>query len=671
MGRTSETTVIIGAKTKGFVRAGQEAAKITKAAASAAKEQLKNTKDVEKELGRMGSQLKDLARHQVSLNREMEKVGKATDTYKRLSGQLKEVNKQQDELQRSARNVERAFKDQSKAVTSAQMARGGFAQGLVQGVAPGAFIQRGPGMRQQMVGMAVGRAARGVVGGLARAPFSGLSGIGQALAAIPGGGIIGGPMMLAAQQAGPAMAFRGGMQRDMPFLGTAQMRARNRARVAAVGPGMTGEDILLGAESARGIASRPRAGSPLSLEAIDIENRRGELAFTKEKARLGGAESRRIRRLDRIEASRRESLAKISEPGVSLAGMAKPEAFQFAAQIARIGGGQALDMPREFFRTAFAAKTLYGVGPEVSGAFMQADRRGGLVGGAGRGGDAMAEAIGQATAIGLEGSEINDFLNVIASGIQDWKRTGMPINAGSIAGMARGIGVSIGAVRGMAVAQGMTAAAQGVAMGGPQGAMDMMMLQAAGYRGGGAAEFEQAQIALEKGLTAKQVGGLMKRLTRMGGGAESGRLFAKQMLREKGISISPSEMMALEKTGFKGLLEGGAVEGTTGGKLAREAAAALDPVTRRQALIDNKKIAAGNAMIKSVQDLDESSTNIAKQFSKELGPYVSDLTGLFKELTESLPGLISVLKGTATEGKASYANPGSPAVFDFLTGEGG
>jgi hypothetical protein len=635
MARETQTKVVIGAETKGFVKVNQEAAKISKAASAAAKEHLKNTKDVEKELSRMGSQLKELARHQVSLNKEMEKVDKSSDLYKTLAGRLKDVNKQQDDLQRSTRNVERAFRDQGRAVTAAQMASGGFVQGLVQGAVPGAgpFIQRGPGMGRQMIGMAAGRAARGVAGGIARAPFAGLQGIGQALSMMPGGGFVGGPMMLAAQQAGPALAFRAGLQQAMPFLGTGQFRAR----AAAVGGALTEEEILRRAEAARTAAQRPtrgwerRAGAIAEIEA---ESQRGEIAFTAEKERLEGLEARRTRRLRGVAKERREAFGAISGPGAALAGMAKPEAFQFAAQVARIGGGRAMEMPPAFFQAAFAARTLYQAGPEVTGAFMQAGRRGGLVGGVGRGGEAIAETIGQATAIGLEGSEINDFLSVIASGIQDWKRTGIPMNAGSITGIARGVGGAVGAVRGMTIARGITGAAQGLAMGGPQSAIDMMMLQAVGYRGGGAESFEQAQIALERGeFGAKETSRLMERLTTMGGGGAAGRLFAREQLRQKGIQIGPTEMQRIGREGIAELPKAGTL---TSKELAERAATELDPALARQANIVNQQIATGNAMLSSTQNMAEAASATAKTFTDTFGPSIDSLTTGIKEAADGL-----------------------------------
>ena len=100
-----QTKAVLKAEVKGFVEAAQAATKINKAASAAAKDQLRNTKEVEKELGRMGDRLKDLAREQVSLNKEMAKVDKASEAYKRLTGTMKELNKQQNEIQRAASNV--------------------------------------------------------------------------------------------------------------------------------------------------------------------------------------------------------------------------------------------------------------------------------------------------------------------------------------------------------------------------------------------------------------------------------------------------------------------------------------------------------------------------------------------------------------------------------------
>ena len=663
MARDVQTTATLQARTKGFVEASQQAAKINKAASAAAKDQLRNTKEVEKELGRMGSRLKDLARLQVSLNREMDKVDKASDLYKKLAGRMSEVNKQQSDLQRAASNVERAFKSQEKAVTAAQMARGGFAQGLLQGAAPGTatFLQRGPGMARQAVGMGLGRSVRGVVGGLAGSPFSGLSGIGQALSAIPGGGLVGGPMMLAAQQAGPALAFRQSMQQLMPYLGTAGMQAQFSRVNAKLSKAKIARLARKRATTQTGYEERfiYQGDQQIGYEEVFEETTDEQLRRSEEK-RL---RAKRARMLGSATATKRMLSATIVAPGVEQAAMAKPEAMQFAAQVAQVSGGRVVEMVRrspEFFKTAFAAKTLYGAGPEVAGAFMQAERRGGLVGGAGRGSEALAEAIGQATAIGLEGSEVNDFLGVIASGIQDWKRTGIHMNAGSITGIARGVGESIGAVRGLAVARGMQTAATGAAMKGPQTNLDLMMMQAAGYRGGGAAEFEQAQIALEKGLSSEQWNTILERLIQQGGGGSTGRLYAREQFQRAGITMPGSEMQKLAREGIAGVP---GAEQLTDAQLAEQAAAATDPLARRQAAITNKQIASGDLMIKSTQDMEEAASNIATAFSEELGPKLAELTGQIKELTKSLGPAIEKLK------KLSSGEMG--LLEAFATGDGG
>lgn len=659
MARDVQTTATLSAKTKGFAEVAQQAAKINKAAAAAAKDQLKSSEDVGKSFGKTMSQLKKLAGLQRDLNREMGEAKKGGEAYKELARRSEEATKQQEKLRESLRKTGTELRGQNQAVTAAQMARGGFIQGLIQGGVPGAgpFIQRGPGMGMQVAGMGAGRAVRGVAGGMARAPFSGLQGIGQALSAIPGGGFLGGPMMLAAAQAGPALAFRGALQQAMPFLGTERLQARTRARVARAGQGFTEADIKLTAKDAE---IEARAHAPVLKEAA------GKRAYA---AKVEAMEAARDVRLGKATAERREAFGEITGPGVALAGMAKPEAFQFAAQIARIGGGQAMEMPRQFFQAAFAAKTLYGAGPEVSGAFMQAGRRGGLVGGVGRGGDAMTEAIGQADSMGLVGSEALDFLGIIAGGIQDWKRTGIPMNTGSIAGIARGVGASIGAVRGVAVAQGIAGAARGLAMGGPQSAIDMMMLQAVGYRGGGAEAFEEAQIALEKGkFGAEETGRLMERLTGMGGGGAAGRQFARGMLRQKGIQVSATEMRRIEQEGI-GEIPG--VTTKTGELVKRAAGGAVDPFVQRQAAITNKQLEAGQKMLHSTQDAAEGSALLAKTFTEELGPALKDLTGFILELTKALPDLIEKVKGMGVSGVGLAYGKALVAPWTLFTGDDG
>jgi hypothetical protein len=669
-----QTTAILKAETKGFVEANQQAAKINKAASVAAKEQLKNTKDVEKELGRMGDQLKDLARQQVSLNKEMEKVDRASEAYKKLAGTMNELNKQQNEIQRAANNVERAFVRQNRAITAAQMARGGFAQGVLQGITPGVgpFLQRGPGMQRQMAGMAIGRAGRGMAGAVTGMPFGGLGALAQGLMSIPGGAALGVPLMQATRQAAMALQFRGGVQQAMPFLGIEQLQARTGARLVRARRGFTNEEIERRARRAAeevmpGGAPGAFVRAEPTEEELAREGSRASMLYKAEKKRLL---DERAKRIGRATAERREFFESIAGPGARLAGIAKPEAFQFAAQVAQVSGGRAIEMVRrspEFFRTAFAAKTLYGAGPEVAGAFMQAERRGGLVGAAGRGGEAFAEALGQATAIGLEGSEINDFLSIIASGIQDWKRTGIQINAGAITGIARGVGAAVGAVRGMAIARGMQAAATGMAARGPQTSLDLMMMQAAGYRGGGAAEFERAQIALEEGLSPQQWNTILERLIQQGGGGAGGRLYAATRFREAGIQMPGSEMQKLAREGIR---EMPGAPRLTGMELEERAAAAMDPALARRAGIMNEQISAGNKLLKATQDLEATASTITKAFSEELGPLISDVTGKFLALSKALPGVVEAVKAKPGGFAVEYGKRFIDPFGVFFTGEG-
>lgn len=674
MGRTTETKVIIGAETKGFVRAGQEAAKITKAAAAAAKEQLKNTKEVEKELGRMGGQLKDLARHQVSLNREMEKVGKATDTYKKLSGQLKEVNKQQDELQRAARNVERAFKDQGKAVTAAQMAKGGFAQGFIQGAVPGVgpFIQRGPGMRQQAAGMAIGRGIRGVGAAATGAAFGGMQGLVNALQSVPVAGILAAPISMAMQQAQQAIQYQQVKMGAMPFMGGLGFAQRRRQALATTrAKEVTPEDVFLAYEN-----------EPLK-----------QLYNEKTIGTIKGARvARRAAEFDR-------PLGGMGPGGIrglgERYGMALPQVMQFAASLSQAAGGTGMTRQQQRLReTAIAAQVGYQVDPGVAGAFGLGGRRGGLVGGGGRAASAMVDAMQDATKLGLEGSELNDYLRQIAEGINSWKSTGIPFNKSSMMELSTGLGAVIGGVRGMRIA-GATRQ-MGIKLGGqgPQTLGELMMLRsltgmqrgasqediwkaqiraqeqefvAGGLRkgimgliaggGGGvsglrAAYPEAAKFGISKreltmmygleteGLTpetAKWMGqtpaGLSRAVEFMGGGRK-GRRAVRGRLAEAGVTMTKQEM--LKRLGEAPEVGGVAEALKTPEALAAAAKGVVPSALRELAKLTNLQIKTGEVVAADLKKIDASVQRVSKEIIDFLKPVFSALGVNAEEMTKAL-----------------------------------
>jgi hypothetical protein len=709
------TDVVAKFKTQGFAEAQAQAAKIGQETRKAAEQQVKGfdavgkgAKAVDKELGRLQGRLKDLAKDQVAINQAMEAVGdEAAPAYQDLNEKLGKTQKAAQQVERVIRAVTRAFKEQTRASQEMQ-ARGGFAQGLIQGAVPGLpFLQRGPGMRRQVVGMAAGRAIRGVAGGMVGAPFGGAQSIVQALSSIPGGGAIAAPIVRAMQQSQQYLQAEQVRMQTLPFLGgvgmqqaivgagqraiPAAQRAGRRAAAAVKVPTIqatTQVGRLYLENQARevlGLGPKPINEVETPPEVISMMERLGKTAVGRQMQSAAGADiAENIKDLRRraSEKAERKTIgaarararrafmegADIQGLGAELMGVAAPEARQFAAGITQAGGGYGRELGQgRFLESAMAARTLFGVQAPTAGAFLRGGRRGGLVGGLGRGGPELRSALADAMRLGLEGSEINTYLQEMAAGINEWRQTGVPFNRQSIADMAQGMGqLGLGGVRGAAVAQGFRRAAIGVSREGPQTAAQLLMMQTMGglnLQEMTPEAIEEAQIRMEKGEFGKGAETkFIETMLRATGGGALGRGRVRGALGGMGIQLGAEEMRLMGRR-IEGALtpedeerlqvlqeqraRGGAMAGIaeTPEALAAAARRAVPPAVLRQAKLTNQQIATGRMMIKTVQTMEKTANRVTKEITGIMKPAlemfsikVSDLTGALIENTNAALG---------------------------------
>ena len=216
------------------------------------------------EIRTLKRELRDLAKEQSAVAAAIGKTEKGSEAYKILKTRLRDVGERSRETETRLKAVERAT-GRGMPLTEADMAKGAFIQGLTQGAFPGIGpIQRGPGMRAQLVGSMIGRGARGAVQGL----FGGVQGMQQMLAAapLPGAGVL-------AAQFGQGMAFAGG--------GLQQQAARFRAA-----PMLGGIREVSGrVEAARMAARRQALARSPELSPAQIER---EVAAARERATTAG-----------------------------------------------------------------------------------------------------------------------------------------------------------------------------------------------------------------------------------------------------------------------------------------------------------------------------------------------------------------------------------------------
>lgn len=717
----ARTDFVVNAKAKGFQDLQQQAAKLIEAAAKANKDVAqgfskaeKGGKAFRKEMKGIEADLKSLTKTQLDLTKALMGVGKGTPLFKQLKENLKNVNAEFGRLSSIKDKLQSLYGPKGpggQPLTAQHMAQGGFMQGLLQG-GLNVNLQRGPGMWRQGAGLATGTMLRG----FAAAPFGGVQGLQQGLAGIPGvGGAMAGQLgnvMGFGEQAlnlyqtrQSAMALFGsggaGLQRIQALRSKAEagvnpedfyapgrkgfatpqeIRARasyaaSRMKTPTEQKELTAEKtsywgMAMGGRGPIGSAVREHVKAQLPMYTKEsVEKRYAEMITKGEAPEKAYQEARRKagQQAATREANRPWQL--VHTEGEKY-GMGEAQAIQAVMPMLHAGGGGISQVEQQGMVPAmFAAQQLYGIGAETSGAFLGAGRRGGMIGAKGQGAEALASTIGDALKLGLEGSEVTDYVQKMAQGIESWRQTGMPINRNSITALSGAFSqLGLGGLRGSIMGQQLGKSIQQISQTGPQDTMDLMMLEKfGGFKGGGVEEYVNAQERMENlggkgGIGAPELMSLIQQLIVAGGGDVKGVGVAtlKDQLAKKGMQMSWGEakFMARASMSPEGLSEEdqkelkriqaemlggakGAPQGAAG--LAEQAKLMLKTpegeALRRAAEIQNKQTGVGQAILKPLQDLQDSSVNISKAFQTLAdGPLtvVSDMVDHFSEVLAKL-----------------------------------
>lgn len=646
--------------------------------------------------------LADLAKQQNATLNELEKVKKGSDAYNEFADNLKRVQNQIRNTRFELKSLNQEHRKEAGEIVRYQQAvilsRGAFLQGLLQGAVPGGnLIQRGPGALQQAAGAAIGGAARGmlyerpktILGGMAQTPFQGMQGLATAAQGIPLiGGVLAGQLQATAGFAGMALQRQTALRELLPQIGmekgfftqratAGQIEAARAAagRQTVSNKGMSIQEraarlsapgLQLMPQSETTIAHMPaEAGGPTPRGLTQGEaERQAVLEFSREAEGV---------RKGRMAAAEKATKAKFYRGGIEevirgagrqYAGMNAIESLQAAGAISQAGGGTFAEMRRQgMIQTGFAAQTGYGVGPEVSGAFLRGARRGGIAGMGGmNAAEAMTKSLSDAVEMGLRGSEVPEYMQIMAAGIQQFQQTGMPINPVSIGDMSRAAsGMGLGATRGFAVGAAVSGAAQGLAGRGMiQSPMDILAMQTlGGFKGGGVGGYVKSMTQLEQGgFGGEQMTDFFRKIVQASGGGELGQLGLRQALSGWGVKMGWQESGMVQRH-----LEGTAtpedtaklqqilaerVKGMQGpedllgnvAELMKEAAPAL----QRQAAIQNKQLAAGEQMLTAAQNMESATANVNNTFTKNIGPTITKLTEKVEQITVELPALIDAMR---------------------------
>lgn len=737
-----KTNVVIQAETRGFDKALRETLGLTQGALQGLKDQASVYTTVQKQVTLLQGKIAELANQQMVLNQEITKLERGTEAYDSLKDSIKATNEEMQSTERQVQLTTRAFRSEAdaakklaealqgvndKQTSQKEEARGSFTQGLLQGVAPGGagFLQRGPGMKQQFLGQMIGHGAKEGLGGLLSSPVQGLGGISRAMSVLPGGGLVAGMMENAMKHADTGMAWREQQFAAMPFMGVGVGRGQER-RLGAVQKqfdrdtlDLTGQGNLEHATAwVRGAGEKARAerGAINGLNAlaakkygsdkvdeyttpnmdnrppeklaseIDLEDAQMFLLQETKKAvdQHKKVKAERIAKVNADEYEKNERpFNQVQQAGFHLMGKTRQQSTEEALGLVQAGGGTVQSaLQSGMLPTAFAAKTAFGVGSETSGAFMAAGRRGGLVGGAGKGAEGLSRSLSDAVKLGLTGSDAIKYLQTIASGIAAWEQSGIEFNKDSFRNMADSLNSGgIAMPRAMNIASGFQNYTQGMGQRGISGGRDLMLLQMmGGFKGGGADDLEQATLQLESmqqqgGVNAVEAGGpmgdFMQRMMEMGGGGASGRRFLRGQLGQMGIQTSGLEINAMAErlTGEQLLTpeqrdqmaadkkrrEAGAQLGAdiaTPGGLQQLAAGMVPGVVKNQAQVQEEQLAVGLKMIPAMQTLARTSATMAEAFSNLAGGEQGALNKFLKVIEGATVALDEFTKNVEKYGVA-------------------
>jgi len=409
----------------------------------------------------------------------------------------------------------------------------------------------------------------------------------------------------------------------------------------------------------------------------------GEAAARRERETL---ETPRRRRLAEERAAarqaRRQMFAPIRAAGREMGALNEQQAIQVAQQMAQVGGGGVQDLQQQgMLRTGIAAQTAFGVGPEVAGAFQMGGRRGAMVGAPGRAGDLMAATIGDALAMGLQGSELNDYMQQMASGIETWKQTGMPINPRSIGQMATEFAqTGLGGVRGGVMGRGMMQGLQRISQEGITGGVELLAAQTfGGFKGGGLKDFWEAQKRLEagggkEGFSAEQMKEFVTRAMEAGGGGTAGMFTLRETMRKMGVQMGvaeteqfakgalagPEGMTKEQRTKMETVREQMRAGMTEAPKTARDVQAdaarmvnAFGKQLQTAAALQNKQNDVGEKLVPVFQNLQKSSLAVNNIFGDLAKGPLKSISDLSVELTGNLEKL-----------NAQFAKAGKMGAWD-------
>jgi len=527
--------------------------------ARAQREFIVQAKNLERDLAR-------LTKTQGEMVRELLKVDRGTKAYKDLGRELRNV-------QRDADSVRRVMQDIATITSRGSERKQGFVAGMGQGLGVTQYLPTGPGMIPRMGGAMIGGALRRA-GGAALSPFQspGLGGFAGLLSAVPGiGPAAANTLMAGAGMFQQATAFSGAKLQNMPY---ADLESRGRLRTlwqkpvteTVQGPNYkkpyTAAEAKRLAESEAEWAKKTDAQNLSRMDYYAALFKRSEV-LRKEEVERGSLKEVTTRKPVRDKQGKivkyREDVTGIpgADFGVNL-GYAPEETQQFFGGMMGARGGQSdPDFLNRNVKEAMALNRMYGVSAELAGGFERMQMPG--AGDIGRHGkfeigvrqQSLAQATMTATAVGLSGSQIPEYLSMLVEQGKRMEQSGIKFDVANLTGTAKMLSaMGLEGLQAARVAKEANTAGSAVSARGVSSPAEMLLARAAGFDPSkGPGSYALAMEKIEEGIPPDVMQRLVSMVT---SGAKANaddpslqRRWVRQTFQRLKINMSSSQAGAL------------------------------------------------------------------------------------------------------------------------------
>jgi hypothetical protein len=182
-----------------------------------------------------------------------------------------------------------------------------------------------------------------------------------------------------------------------------------------------------------------------------------------------------------------------------------------------------------------------------------------------------------------------------------------------------------------------------------------------GFGGGGLDDLVSAMQRMEnlQDIDPKRFANFIRTLSKVGGGGGASLLTVRESLAKLGANINLTEAQQLIREAETGAIspermketlaaqtkEAGALESPKNLQNLAMEMIKLTPAVQRQSAIQNKQLQAGRNMIKSMQDLEQSSATVNDTLGREIKPLMEALTGTAVDIANALHTIAEALHG--------------------------